>query len=76
MYHLGSVSTAVPEDEDYENDEVVIYHLVGGEEDETLETIDDDAFLDEVFAEFCNQYEDFEDADEAAELDGDEDDDK
>ena len=33
--------------------------------------IDDDALLDEVFAEFCNQYEDFEDADEAALLDGD-----
>lgn len=58
------------DDEDYENDEVVIYHLVGGEDDEQLETIDDDALLDEVFAEFCNVYEDFEDADEAAELDG------
>ena len=60
------------EDEDDSGDEVVIYHLVGGEEDEQLETIDDDALLDEVFAEFCNQYEDFEDADEAAELDGEE----
>ncbi len=61
-------------DEDEENDEVVIYHLVGGEDDEQLETIDDDTLLDEVFAEFCNQYEDFEDADEAASLDGDGDD--
>ena len=30
--------------------------------------------LDEVFAEFCRQYEDFEDADEAAMLDSDGDD--
>ncbi len=60
-------------DEDDEGDEVVIYHLVGGENDEQLETIEDDALLDEVFAEFCSQYEDFEDADEAAELDGDDD---
>ncbi len=60
-----------PEDGEDGGEEIVIYHLVGGEEDEELETIDDDALLDEVFAEFCNQYEDFEDADEAAELDGD-----
>ena len=33
--------------------------------------IEDDEELDEVFAEFCSQYEDFEDADEAALLDGD-----
>ncbi len=60
-----------PEEEDDDSgEEIVIYHLVGGEDDEELETIDDDALLDEVFAEFCNQYEDFEDADEAAELDG------
>ncbi len=58
------------ETEDEEGEEIVIYHLVGGEDDEQLETIDDDALLDEVFAEFCNLYEDFEDADEAAELDG------
>ncbi len=60
------------EDDDGEGEEIVIYHLVGGEDDEELESIDDDALLDEVFAEFCNQYEDFEDADEAAELDGEE----
>ena len=56
-------------DED-EGDEVAIYHLVGGEDDERLEPIEDDELLDEVFAEFCAQYEDFEDADEAASLDG------
>lgn len=51
--------------------EVAIYHIVGSEDDEQLEPIEDDAFHDEVFAEFCAQYEDFEDADEAAKLDGD-----
>ncbi len=59
------------EDEDG-SDEVAIYHLVGGENDEQLEPIEDEALLDEVFAEFCAQYEDFEDADEAASLEPDE----
>lgn len=58
------------DDEEGEGDEVAIYHLVGGEDDEQLEVIEDENLLDEVFAEFCNQYEDFEDADEAAALDG------
>lgn len=66
-----------PEEADGENedegDEVAIYHLVGGEDDEQLETIEDDALLEEVFAEFCAQYEDFEDADEAAALEPDDD---
>jgi len=53
-------------DEDDTEEEIVIFHLVGEEDDEHLETIDDDALLDEVFAEFCRQYEDSEDADEAA----------
>ena len=73
----GEIKTAGNEeaeetDGDEEGDEVVIYHLVGGENDETLEPIEDDEKLDEVFAEFCNQYEDFEDADEAASLEPDE----
>lgn len=59
------------EDEE-EGDEVVIFRIVGEEDDETLEPIEDDALLDEVFAEFCKQYEDFEDADEAAALEPDE----
>ena len=46
--------------------------LVGEEDDEHLETIEDETLLDEVFAEFCNQYEDSEDADEAAMLEPDE----
>lgn len=62
---------AAAEDEEGEGDEVAIYHLVGEDDNEQLETIEDDELLDEVFAEFCNQYEDFEDADEAASLEPD-----
>ena len=47
-----------------------IYRIEGDEDNEQLIQIEDDDELDEVFAEFCAQYEDFEDADEAAELDG------
>ena len=68
------VSEAEEAETDEEGDEVVIYHLVGGENDETLEPIEDDEKLDEVFAEFCNQYEDFEDADEAEALEPNDDD--
>lgn len=56
------------ESEEEDEEEVVAFHLVGKEEDERLETIEDDALFDEVFAEFCNQYGDSEDADEAAAL--------
>ena len=61
------------ESEDDEGEEVAIYHIVGEEDNESLEAIEDEAFLDEVFAEFCNQYEDFEDEDEAAALEPDDD---
>ena len=79
VYTKDSVELQVPwldteeaeEEDDGEGEEVVIYHLVGGENDETLEPIEDDEKLDEVFAEFCNQYEDFEDSDEAAALEPD-----
>ena len=64
-------SEEAPDDE--EGEEVAIYHIVGEENDERLEAIEDEQFLDEVFAEFCKQYEDFEDSDEAAALDGAED---
>lgn len=60
----------VDEDDDEGGEEIAIYHLVGGEDDETLEVIEDEDLLDEVFAEFNAQYEDFEDAEEAAKLDG------
>ncbi len=61
-------------EDDEEGDEVAVFHLVGEEDDERLETIEDDALLDEVFAEFCNQYEEYEGADEAAMLEPDEED--
>ena len=57
------------DEDDDEGEEIAIYHLVGGEDDEQLEVIEDDDLLDEVFAEFCNLYEDSEDADEAKKLD-------
>lgn len=59
------------EDDEDEGDDVVIYHLIGDENSEQIEVIEDEDLLDEVFTEFCNQYEDFEDADEAEALDGD-----
>lgn len=62
------------ESEEEEDDEIAIFHIVGEEDEETLEQLEDEALLDEVFAEFCRQYEDFEDADEAAMLDSDGDD--
>ena len=64
----------VEEADEDEGEEVAVFRLVGDEDEERLEIIDDDALLDEVFAEFCNQYEDSEDADEAAMLEPDEED--
>lgn len=59
------------DEDDEEGEEVVIFHLVGDEESEELEVVEDDALLDEVFAEFCNQYGDYEDAEDAAKLEPD-----
>ena len=61
---------AYPETEEEEG-EVVIFLMEADGEDVQLLPVEDDALLDEVFAEFCNNYENFEDADEAASLDGD-----
>ena len=72
-WYVALAPETAPEEEidEEEGEEVAIYHIVGSEDDERLEPIEDDELLDEVFAEFCAQYEDFEDADEAAKLDGD-----
>ena len=59
---------AEPETEE-EEDEVVIFRLQGEGEDTQLLPIDDDQLLDEVFAEFCNQYEQYEGAEDAMKLD-------
>ena len=78
LYHLATIEyrgetycvfqKAEPETEE-EEDEVVIFALQGEEDDAVLMPLEDEQLLDEVFAEFCHQYEDFEDADEAASLD-------
>lgn len=60
---------AEPETEE-EEDEVVIFGLEGEDDDALLVPIEDAQLLDEVFAEFCHQYEKFEEAEEAMELDG------
>ena len=59
---------AEPETEE-EEDEVVIFRTEGEGDDQELFVIEDEQLMDEVFAEFCNQYEDFEDWDEAESLD-------
>ena len=53
-----------------DEDEVVIYRLTEDEEGEVLSPLEDDALMDEVFAEFCKEYEAYENSDEAAKLDG------
>lgn len=60
---------AEPETEE-EEEEVVIYRLSGEDENAELLPLEDDALMDEVFAEFCKEYEAYENSDEAAKLDG------
>ena len=48
--------------------------LLKGEGDEQeLLPLEDETLMDEVFAEFCNQYEQYEDSEDAKKLDGAED---
>ena len=58
---------AEPETEE-EEDEVVMFRLEGEGDDKRLATLEDEQLMDEVFAEFCHQYENFEDSDEAMDL--------
>jgi putative Holliday junction resolvase len=67
-------ASAEESDDEDEGEEVAVFRLVGDEDNETLEIVDDEDLLDEVFAEFCNQYEYAEDADDAEALEPDEDD--
>ncbi len=60
---------ADPESED-EEDEIVIFLLKGEGEDQELLPLTDEQLMDEVFAEFCNQYEQYLNSDEAMKLDG------
>ncbi len=74
LYHIATIEyrggtyccfqKAEPESEE-EEDEVVIYALKGEGEDALLMPVDDEQTLDEVFAEFCHQYEEFENNEEA-----------
>ncbi len=60
---------AEPETEE-EEDEVVVYLLQGEEDDQKLVPIEDDSLMDEVFAEFCKEYEAYENSEDAKKLDG------
>lgn len=63
---------AEPESEE-EEDEVVEFLLEGEGEDQRLVPLEDEALMDEVFAEFCNQYEQYEDSEDAMRLEKEED---
>ena len=77
LYHIATIEykgamycifqKAEPETEE-EEDEVVIFALVGEGDDAVLNPIEDEQLLDEVFAEFCHQYEEFENSDDAMKL--------
>ena len=79
LYHIATIEyrgamyccfqKAEPETEE-EEDEVVIFRLDGEGDDAMLMPLEDEQLLDEVFAEFCNQYEKYEDSEDAMRLDG------
>ena len=60
---------AEPETEE-EQDEVVMFLLKEEDGEQRLLPLEDEQLMDEVFAEFCHQYEEFENSEEAMELDG------
>lgn len=62
---------AEPETEE-EEDEIVEFLLRGEGENQELVPLEDEALMDEVFAEFCNQYEQYEDSEDAMRLEGEE----
>lgn len=78
LYHIATIEyrkamycvfqKAEPETEE-EEDEVIIFALQGEGDEAVLMPIEDEQLLDEVFAEFCHQYEQFENSEEAEELD-------
>lgn len=78
LYHIATIEyrgnmyccfqKAEPESEE-EEDEVIIFALQGEGDEAMLVPLEDEQLLDEVFAEFCHQYEDFENSEEAIELD-------
>ncbi len=52
------------EGEEDEGEDVAIFHVTGSEEDEHLETVDDDALLDELFEEFTRRYDEDDEEDD------------
>ena len=60
---------AEPESEE-EEDEVVMFLLKEENGEQRLLPLEDEQLMDEVFAEFCHQYEEFENSEEAFVLDG------
>ena len=81
LYHIATIEykggmyccfqKAEPECEE-EEDEVIIFALQGKGDDAVLVPMEDEQLMDEVFAEFCHQYEQYENSAEAMELEGDE----
>lgn len=81
LYHIATIEykgnmyccfqKAEPECEE-EEDEVVLFGLQGEGEDAVLVPLEDEQLMDEVFAEFCHQYEQYENSAEAMELEGEE----
>ena len=79
LYHIATIEyrggmyccfqKAEPETEE-EEDEIAIFNLQGEGDDALLVPLEDEQLLDEVFAEFCHQYEDYEDDGDAAAIDG------
>lgn len=82
LYHIATIEykgekyccfqKAEPETEE-EEDEIIIFALKGEDDEAMLLPLEDEQLLDEVFAEFCHQYEDYEDDGDAAAIDGKED---
>lgn len=77
LYHVATIEyrgdmyccfqKAEPESEE-EEDEVIIFRLQGEGDEAMLLPLEDEQLLDEVFAEFCHQYEEYENSDEAMSL--------
>ncbi len=72
LYHIATIEydggmyccfqKAEPESEE-EEDEVIIFALKGEGDDAVLEPVEDEDLLDNVFEEFCRQYEEYEETD-------------
>lgn len=82
FYHVGTIDykgewyvgfQAAEEIEGVDPDELIIFKIEGDEEDEVLKPIEDEAFLEEVYEEFCRQLDEEEEVGDAIALDCDND---